>query len=216
MQNVTKFRKLRKVKNLKYILISFNRPKLALTDFYQNWRNFLDRTGLNNSSSVQNLQNTLLKALNLNIMIEHQQKNIETDPKLRFLDFLTRLQGMLNSLLIGSFVFNISCWSCSARVRWRLSLISNQELFCEHMNLERIWPLSWRKFVIKNDFRTSGIELRTQSKTDSNAITLRGTQSRSADQCSKSACNKFSQWKDTSSWWKCRYDGWRVKTQRIL
>ena len=66
---------------------------------------FLDRTGLNNASSVQNLQNTLLKALNLNIMIEHQQKNIETDPKLRFLDFLTRLQGMLNSLLIGSFVF---------------------------------------------------------------------------------------------------------------
>ena len=55
---------------------------------------FLDRTGLNNASSVQNLQNTLLKALNLNIMIEHQQKNIETDPKLRFLDFLTRLQGM--------------------------------------------------------------------------------------------------------------------------
>ena len=66
---------------------------------------FLDRTGLNNASSVQNLQNTLLKALNLNIMIEHQQKNIESDPKLRFLDFLTRLQGMLNSLLIGSFVF---------------------------------------------------------------------------------------------------------------
>lgn len=53
-----------------------------------------DRTGLNNSSSVQNLQNTLLKALNLNIMIEHQQKNIETDPKLRFLDFLTRLQEL--------------------------------------------------------------------------------------------------------------------------
>ena len=70
---------------------------------------FLDRTGLNNASSVQNLQNTLLKALNLNIMIEHQQKNIETDPKLRFLDFLSRLQGMLISLLIGSFVFNISC-----------------------------------------------------------------------------------------------------------
>ena len=70
---------------------------------------FLDRTGLNNSSSVQNLQNTLLKALNLNIMIEHQQKNIETDPKLRFLDFLTRLQGMFNCILIGSFVFNIPC-----------------------------------------------------------------------------------------------------------
>ena len=76
-----------------------------MTDFLLKMTDFLDRTGLNNASSVQNLQNTLLKALNLNIMIEHQQKNIETDPKLRFLDFLTRLQGMLNSLLIGSFVF---------------------------------------------------------------------------------------------------------------
>ena len=123
LKNVIKFRKLPKVTILKWFWIISTENwvhhvsvETDMGHFSPKMTVFLDRTGLNNSSSVQNLQNTLLKALNLNIMIEHQQKNIETDPKLRFLDFLTRLQGMFNCILIGSFVFNIPCWSCLVRV----------------------------------------------------------------------------------------------------
>ena len=64
---------------------------------------FLDRSGLKSPSSVQNLQNTMLKALNLNILMEHQHKNYELDAKIRFLECLKRLQG--NQLVLTQLAY---------------------------------------------------------------------------------------------------------------
>lgn len=78
---------------------------------------FLDRSGLKSPSSVQNLQNTMLKALNLNILMEHQHKSYELDAKIRFLECLKRLQG--NQLVLTQQVSNNSSKFRIARVKLR-------------------------------------------------------------------------------------------------
>jgi hypothetical protein len=50
-----------------------------------------DRPGIQYETSIENLQRELLKALNLNIILEHQQKNLTLSPKIRFLEVLKLL-----------------------------------------------------------------------------------------------------------------------------
>ena len=56
---------------------------------------FSDRPGLNCDTQVDNLQRELLKSLNLNIMLEHEQKNWNLSPKIRFLEILKLLPGKI-------------------------------------------------------------------------------------------------------------------------
>ena len=62
---------------------------------YQNDNIFSDRPGLNCDTQVDNLQRELLKSLNLNIMLEHEQKNWNLSPKIRFLEILKLLPGKI-------------------------------------------------------------------------------------------------------------------------
>lgn len=50
-----------------------------------------DRPGIQYETSIESLQRELLKALNLNIILEHQQKNLSLSPKIRFLEVLKLL-----------------------------------------------------------------------------------------------------------------------------
>lgn len=98
-------------------LISYGKDNLYQVTILNIDPLFLDRSGLKSPSSVQNLQNTMLKALNLNILMEHQHKSYELDAKIRFLECLKRLQG--NQLVLTQQVSNNSSKFRIARVKLR-------------------------------------------------------------------------------------------------
>ena len=69
--------------------------------------NFSDRAGLSYTNDVETLQNQLLKALNLNIIVEEQRLQSNT-AKIRFYETLKLLRGKQNSKKSSSNLSNSS------------------------------------------------------------------------------------------------------------